>query len=67
MTLFPWLVLVALLVILAELLLIAPAVATRAVRRRRPLLSRPRARVVVVVVLVELAALALWTLVWRPG
>lgn len=58
--------LLALLLALTVLLWQLPGAAANAARRRRPVLVRPRARVVAVVVLLELALLFAWILLGRP-
>jgi hypothetical protein len=66
MTLFPWLAVVILLALLAALLVEVGGATGRARRRERPLLARPGARMVLLVLLAELALLVAWTLLGRP-
>jgi hypothetical protein len=65
-TLFPWLALVVLLTLLAALLVVSSAAAARAGRRERPLVARPGARLVLLILLAELALLVIWALLGRP-
>jgi hypothetical protein len=62
MLLFPWIVALVLLVLLAELVLVAPAVARTYYRERRFAADRPRLRAVLLLTAIEIALVLAWTL-----
>jgi hypothetical protein len=59
--LFPWIVAIVLLVLFAELVLVAPAVARTYYRERRFAADRPRMRAVLILTAIELALVLVWT------
>jgi hypothetical protein len=61
MLLFPWIVALVLLVLLAELVLVAPAVARTYYRERRFAADRPRLRAVLLLTAIEIALVLAWT------
>ncbi|MGH2491129.1 MAG: hypothetical protein ACRDF9_06420 [Candidatus Limnocylindria bacterium] len=62
MLLFPWIVAVVLLVLVAEVVLVAPAVARTYYRERRFAADRPRMRAVLLLTAIEIALVLAWTL-----
>jgi hypothetical protein len=66
MTLFPWLVLILVLVLVAELVLATPGALRSARAEHRLRLARPTLRALVIVTTVELALILVWGLVLRP-
>jgi hypothetical protein len=61
MLLFPWIVALVLLVLLAEFVLVAPAVARTYYRERRFAADRPRLRAVLLLTAIEIALVLAWT------
>lgn len=61
MLLFPWIATIVLLVVLAALVLITPAVARTYYRERRFAADRPRMRAVLILTAIELALILVWT------
>jgi hypothetical protein len=65
-TLFPWIVLILVLVLLAGLVVDTPGALRGLVSERRLRFARPAVRAVVAVTLVELVIVLLWGLFLRP-
>ncbi len=66
MVAFPWLITIILLVILAQLILIASGTFGDSLRARRLRRHRPTRRAIAVLAVVELVLLLVWGLVLRP-
>jgi hypothetical protein len=66
MVLFPWLIAILLLVIIAQVVLMAIGSTAGSVRERRMHVRRPERRAIVALVLVELVVLLAWGLMLRP-
>jgi hypothetical protein len=62
MLLFPWIAAVVLLILVAELVLVAPAVGRTYYRERRFAADRPRMRAVLLLTAVEIALVLVWSL-----
>lgn len=62
MLLFPWIIAVLLLVLVAGFLLVAPATGRTYYRERRFAAGRPRMRSVLILTVIEIALVLVWTI-----
>ena len=66
MTLFPWLVLILILVLVAELVLVTPGALRNARAEHRLRFARPTVQALIIVTAVEFALILVWGLFLRP-
>jgi hypothetical protein len=66
MTVFPWLVLILVLLLVAELIMITPGALRGMVAERRLRVVRPTIRTVMILTAVELVIVLAWGLFLRP-